>query len=171
MSSLQSLEHFLILSFQFIPAPFFALWCFPLPWNHLGLGNHLYPFPLPFNSILLSILVLSILFTQPIHCCSFSSNSIKNFILNFLSLLITPSVLLLPKSSQLKMSQVKKALLTQWSTVLLGRLIVPKLVNKFHTFYGMQSSFPCSQQPTTHPCPQPDKSSPHPPILYLLGTF
>lgn len=35
----------------------------------------------------------------------------------------------------------------------------------------MQSSFPCSQPPTTHPCPQLHKSSPHPPILYLLGTF
>jgi hypothetical protein len=47
---------------------------------------------------------------------------------------------------------------TPWNRVL-ENLIVTQLVKKFATFYGTQSSLPCSQEPTTEPYPESNESS------------
>jgi hypothetical protein len=45
---------------------------------------------------------------------------------------------------------------TPWNRVLLEKLIVARLVKKFRAFYGTKDSLPCSQDPATGPCPEPD---------------
>jgi hypothetical protein len=60
--------------------------------------------------------------------------------------------------------------LTQWSRVLLGKLIVAELV--IPLFMKLESSLPCSQQPTVRPWPWlPDWSSPHPPNTLSLTSI
>jgi len=53
-----------------------------------------------------------------------------------------------------------------WSGAYLGKLIVFKLVNKFPHFMETESSFPCSQQPSTFHYHEPDESI-HVFLLYL----
>jgi hypothetical protein len=36
---------------------------------------------------------------------------------------------------------------------------------------GLKDSLPCSQEPATLPCPEPDESSSHPHILFLKICF
>jgi hypothetical protein len=39
-----------------------------------------------------------------------------------------------------------------------------QLLKKFPAFYGTKSSLPCSQEPSTGPSPEPDKSNPSHPV-------
>jgi hypothetical protein len=41
-------------------------------------------------------------------------------------------------------------------------LRLTQLLKKFLAFYGAKRSSPCSPQPATGPCPEPNKSSSHP---------
>jgi hypothetical protein len=52
------------------------------------------------------------------------------------------------------------------STIRLSKLIVVHLVNSSEHFVEPDVSLPCSQETATYPYPQPDESSPHPPILF-----
>jgi hypothetical protein len=64
-----------------------------------------------------------------------------------------------------KWSQSTPHLLIPWSRVLLEKPTVTQLVKPFMEPEG---SLPCSQQPATGPCPEPDDSSPHPPYCILI---
>jgi hypothetical protein len=57
--------------------------------------------------------------------------------------------------------------LTPWSRILLQKLTVAQLVEKFPAFMEPESSLPCSQQPATDPYPEPDESSPQFSTLFL----
>jgi hypothetical protein len=59
------------------------------------------------------------------------------------------------KHSQL-FSRVHGIELTPLSRVLLHKLTVPQLVNKFPTFMQPECSLPNSQQPATYPCAEQD---------------
>jgi hypothetical protein len=50
---------------------------------------------------------------------------------------------------------------------------VAQLLKNFPTFYGTQSSLPCSQEPSTDPYSESDQSSPYHPILrsFLILSF
>jgi hypothetical protein len=50
------------------------------------------------------------------------------------------------------------------SWALLEKLPIVHLLKKFPAFYGTQGSSPCSQEPSTGPYPEPDRSSPCHPI-------
>ena len=54
--------------------------------------------------------------------------------------------------------------MTPWGKVLLEKLKDPQLDKKLPTFYGTI----CFQQSITYSCPEPDKSSPHPPNLFMV---
>jgi len=57
-----------------------------------------------------------------------------------------------------------KQIMTPWGKVLLEKLKDPQLDKKLPTFYGTI----CFQQSITYSCPEPDKSSPHPPNLFMV---
>jgi len=48
-------------------------------------------------------------------------------------------------------------LVTPCRRMLLEKLIVPELFNKFSSFYRTDDSLPCSQQPATGSCPEIDE--------------
>ena len=50
--------------------------------------------------------------------------------------------------------------LTPWSRVLLEKLTIPQLVNKFPSFMEPEGSLPQTQEPATRPCPESHQSSP-----------
>jgi hypothetical protein len=56
--------------------------------------------------------------------------------------------------------------LTPWGRVLLQKLTVTQLVEKFPAFTEPEGSLPCSKQPATGPYPDPDETSPHIPALF-----
>jgi hypothetical protein len=58
--------------------------------------------------------------------------------------------------------------LTPRSTFLLQKLEFPQLVKTSPAFMEPESSWPCSEEPATCPCPEPDQSSPCYPILFPI---
>jgi len=52
-----------------------------------------------------------------------------------------------------------------WTRVPLENLIDPKIVKKLHMFNVPQVSLSCLQESFTCPCPEPEESNPHHPIL------
>jgi len=58
-------------------------------------------------------------------------------------------------------NEIAHNLQTQWSRVLLEKLIVTQLVRKFPAFYGPEGSLLCSQDSTTVPYPEADEGRPH----------
>jgi len=54
-----------------------------------------------------------------------------------------------------------------WSKVLVEELRAVHLAKKFPAFYGTRKLLPCSQDPVTGTCLQPDGSSPQLHTLFL----
>jgi hypothetical protein len=52
--------------------------------------------------------------------------------------------------------------LTPRSRIPLENLTVAQLVKEFPHFMETEGSVPCSQEPSTGPCPEPDEPNPHP---------
>ena len=61
--------------------------------------------------------------------------------------------------------------LTQWSRVLPEKLTGVQLIRNSPHFMEPEGSSPHSQEPTTFPCPEPDRFSPCPTILLLEDPF
>jgi hypothetical protein len=60
--------------------------------------------------------------------------------------------------------------MNSWNRILLEKIVVPKPLKKFHTFYGTLISLPCARRFITDSCFELHKHSHKSPIIFLYGT-